>query len=97
MNNEETKQLTYEELSDMYQNYYKIKSLKDDKIYKIRGGLCMSGEIAYISSNEDAVVYDNGRLAEIVERGVDPIDSAINAYRASGFSSPREYLNSTCK
>ena len=35
------------------------------------------------------------QIEEITQRSID-LNKAINRYRASGFSNPREYLNSKC-
>jgi len=68
--------MNYEEISGSFTKGNIVRSLEDGKDYEYCGYLTLLGRgdnaFGYASNNENLVVYKDGKLAEIVEVGVNP-------------------------
>jgi len=69
------KYLEYDEIDSHFSKNDLIKSLKDGKTYKYSGFLSV-GDVGknakgFDSFNDDLIVYKGGKLATVIEKGVD--------------------------
>lgn len=80
--------MEYDEISDKFNKNDMIKSLSDGKVRKYCGSMYLLGGengVGIDSIDKDLVVYRNGKLADVIEKGIDhqaiAIDNAINTCR----------------
>lgn len=71
--------MDYEEIRKEYNKNDMIKSIKDGVVRKYSGYLTLCGE-GYDSFNKDLVVYQDGKLADVVKKGVDHEEIAWNKH-----------------
>jgi hypothetical protein len=68
MNND---RIDYDNIKNKYSKNDKIISLKNSETYIYSGFLTIVGFIGYDSFNENLLLYDNGELATVTEKGID--------------------------
>jgi hypothetical protein len=62
--------MKWEEIKEKYNKNDKIKSLKDGVVRTYSGYLTLAG-VGYDSFDEDLVLFKDGELAEVIEKGID--------------------------